>query len=57
MKARLKYVRAAFERGEIDAETLRATEASYLGLLKHFNSYGLRKVLGFPPERPAEERR
>lgn len=54
MKARLKYVRAAFERGEIDAESLRATEASYLGVLKHFNSHGLRKALGFPPEQPAE---
>ena len=57
MKARLKYVRAAFERGEIDADTLRATEASYLGVLKHFNSHGLRKALGFPPEPPAEEKR
>ncbi len=56
MKARLKYVRAAFERGEIDADTLRATEASYSGVLKHFNSYGLRKALGFPPEPPAEEK-
>jgi RNA-directed DNA polymerase len=54
MKARLKYVRAAFERGEIDAESLRATEASYMGVLKHFNSHGLRKALGFPPERPAD---
>ena len=57
MKARLKYVRAAFERGEIDAESLRATEASYMGMMKHFNSHGLRKALGFPPEQPAEERR
>lgn len=54
MKARLKYVRAAFERGEIDAESLRATEASYIGVLKHFNSHGLRKALGFPPEQHAE---
>ena len=57
MKARLKYVRAAFERGEIEADTLQATEASYLGVLKHFNSYGLRKALGFPPEPPAKEKR
>ncbi len=54
MKSRLKYVRAAFERGEIDEESLRATEASYLGVMKHFNSHGLRKALGFPPEKPAE---
>lgn len=47
MKARLKYVRSAYERGEIDEESLWATEASYLGVMKHFNSYGLRKALGF----------
>jgi len=57
MKSRLKYVRAAFERGEIDAESLRATEASYLGVMKHFNSHGLRRALGFPPEQPAGEKR
>lgn len=57
MKSRLKYVRAAFERGEIDAESLRATEASYLGVMKHFNSHGLRRALGFPPEQPAGGKR
>lgn len=65
MKSRLKYVRAAFERGEIDAETLQATMASYTGMLKHFNSHGLRSSLGFPseplpgtpPDMPADEKR
>lgn len=57
MKSRLKYVRASFKRGEIDAATLQATEASYIGVLKHFNSHGLREALGFPPEPPAEEKR
>jgi hypothetical protein len=57
MKARLKYVRSAYERGEIDEQSLRATEASYLGVMKHFNSYGLRKALGFVPEQSGGEKR
>jgi len=47
MISRLKYVRAAFERGEIDAESLHSTEASYSGMLKHFNSHGLSKSLQY----------
>ncbi len=57
MKARLKYVRSAYERGEIDEESLRAKEASYLGVMKHFNSYGLRKALGFASEQSGEGER
>jgi len=57
MKARLKYVRSAYERGEIDEQSLRATEASYLGVMKHFNSYGLRKALGFVLEQSGGEKR
>ena len=57
MKSRLKYVRAAFERREIDAATLRATEASYAGMLKHFNSHGLSRALGLPLEPSADEKR
>ena len=45
MKKRLKYVFNAYEVGEIDKETLDRSVASYRGILKHFNSYGLRKSL------------
>lgn len=45
MKKRLKYVFNAYAVGEIDKETLDRSVASYRGILKHFNSYGLRKSL------------
>ncbi len=56
IKSRLKYVRSAFERGEISAESLQATKASYLGAMKHFDSYGLRRKLGFITEQQPEKR-
>lgn len=45
MKKRLEYMFCAFKAGEIDRETLDRSIASYRGILKHFNSYGLRKSL------------
>lgn len=34
-----------YENGEIDKETLDRSIASYRGILKHFESYGLRNSL------------
>jgi len=45
MKRRLKYVFTHYENGEIDKETLDRSIASYRGILKHFESYGLRNSL------------
>ena len=35
----------AYAAGEIDRETLESSIASYRGILKHFDSYGLRQSL------------
>lgn len=45
MKKRLKYLFTAYAAGEVDQETLDRSIASYRGILKHFNSYGLRQDL------------
>jgi hypothetical protein len=43
MKMRLKYLKKSFARGEVNADEVRSTVASYLGLMKHANCYNLRK--------------
>lgn len=45
LKKRLKYLFAAYSAGEVDRQTLDRSIASYKGILKHFNSYGLRQSL------------
>jgi retron-type reverse transcriptase len=45
MKRRLKYLQQAYARGEVSFDEVNATVQSYLGLLKHCNSYNLRKKL------------
>lgn len=45
MKRRLKYLQKAYARGEVDFKTVNATVQSYFGLLKHCNSYKLRRKL------------
>lgn len=45
MKRRLKYLQRAYARGEVSFDEVNATVQSYLGLLKHCNSYKLRKKL------------
>lgn len=45
MKRRLKYLFVRYESGEIDKEKLERSIASYKGILKHFESYGLRNSL------------
>ena len=47
MRRRLKYLKKAYARGEVSASDVRASVQSYLGLLRHCNSYSLRvKVVG-----------
>ncbi len=43
MKRRLKYLQRAYARGEVDWEEVNASVQSYLGLLKHCNSFCLRE--------------
>lgn len=45
LRKRLQYLFHAYKVGEIDKETLERSVASYRGILKHFNSCGLRKKL------------
>lgn len=45
MKARLKYIRNAYRRGEIGIKEVNATMQSYFALMKHFNSYNLMKSI------------
>ncbi|WAK79542.1 reverse transcriptase [Clostridium phage Saumur] len=45
LKGRLRYMFHAYTIGEIDKETLDRSVSSYRGILKHFDSYGLRKSL------------
>jgi len=45
MKKRLKYLQKAYARGEVDFEEINASVQSYMGLLKHCNSYNLREKL------------
>lgn len=41
MKRRLKYVKKQFERKELTLDKVNATVQSYMGILKHCNSYSL----------------
>ena len=45
MKRRLKYLQRAYARGEVGLDKINASVQSYMGLLKHCNSYNLRKTL------------
>ena len=45
MKKRLKYLQQLYSLGEISTEGVNASIQSYFGLLKHCNSYNLRKRL------------
>jgi hypothetical protein len=45
LKTRLIYMFRAYAQGEIDKDTLERSIASYKGILKHFESYGMRKKL------------
>lgn len=46
MKHRLRYLRKAYARGEVDVKTVRDTLMSYLGILQHCDGYQLtEKVL------------
>ncbi|MCL6560441.1 MAG: reverse transcriptase/maturase family protein [Firmicutes bacterium] len=45
MKRRLKYLKKQYERGEIEFDDVKATMASYNGLMKHCNSFKLRSKL------------
>jgi hypothetical protein len=47
MRRRLRFLSRAYARGEVGLETANASVQSYVGLLKHCNSYRLREaVLG-----------
>lgn len=43
MKHRLRYLRKAYARGEVDVKTVRDTLMSYLGMLQHCDGYRLRE--------------
>lgn len=45
MKRRLKYLQRAYSRGEVGFDEMNASVQSYLGLLKHCDSYNLRRKL------------
>ncbi|WPZ18931.1 reverse transcriptase domain-containing protein [Geobacillus subterraneus] len=45
MKRRLKYLKRAYARGEVDADEIRSTLMSYLGLMKHANCHRLRQKI------------
>jgi len=45
IKRRLKYLKKAFNRKEINFSNVNATVQSYMGILKHCNSYYLRKKI------------
>ena len=47
MKKRLKYIQKLYARGEIDFKTANAVVQSYLGIMRHCNSYRLKyKIFG-----------
>ncbi|WP_100523430.1 RNA-directed DNA polymerase [Mycobacteroides abscessus] len=43
MKSRLRFLRKAYQRGEVSLDDTRSTIASYLGYMKHANCYRLKK--------------
>ena len=45
MKHRLRWLKRAYARGEVDVQTVTASLTSYLGLLSHCDSYELRKSI------------
>ncbi|WJQ15787.1 reverse transcriptase/maturase family protein [Geobacillus stearothermophilus] len=45
MKRRLRYLKRAYARGEVDADDIRSTLMSYLGLMKHANCHRLRQKI------------
>lgn len=45
MKRRLRYLQRAFGRGAVDLQEVNSSVQSYLGILKHCNSYNLREKL------------
>lgn len=45
MKHRLRWLKRAYARGEVDLQTVTASLTSYLGLLSHCDSYELRKSI------------
>ena len=45
MKARLKYLQGLYSIGEASLDEVNASVQSYLGMLKHCNSYNLREKL------------
>lgn len=45
MKRRLKFVRKRYEQGEMSLEKVNETMNSYFGIMRHCNSYNLRKKL------------
>lgn len=45
MKHRLRYLRKAFKRGEVDLEEVTASLTSYCGLLKHCDGYQLKQSI------------
>nr|WP_319487228.1 reverse transcriptase domain-containing protein [uncultured Caproiciproducens sp.] len=45
MKRRLKFVRKQYEQGEMPLEKVSETMNSYFGIMRHCNSYNLRKKL------------
>lgn len=45
MKHRLRWLKRAYARGEVDLQTVTASLTSYFGLLSHCDSYELRKSI------------
>ena len=45
MKHRLRWLKRAYARGEVDIQTVTASLTSYFGLLSHCDSYELRKSI------------
>lgn len=45
MKHRLRWLKKAYARGEVDVQTVTASLTSYFGLLSHCDSYELRKSI------------
>ncbi len=45
MRSRLRYLQRAYVRGEVGLDEINASVQSYMGLLRHCNSYNLRRKL------------
>lgn len=45
MRHRLRYLQKAYARGDISLDEVDASMQSYMGLMKHCNSYGLRRKI------------